>query len=55
MLLSGNLSSRYQTQVQSLAGNFCCKSANPDRLKRGSTLEQRLVDAALSYHATLRS
>jgi len=55
MLLSGNLSSRYRTQVQSLAGNFGCQSAIPDRLKRGSTLEQRLVDAALSYHATLRS
>ena len=55
MLLSGNLSSRYRTQVQSLAGNFGCQSAIPDRLKRGSTLEQRLVDAALTYHATLRS
>lgn len=55
MLLSGNMSSRYRTQVQSLAGNFGCQSAIPDRLKRGSTLEQRLVDIAESYHRILRS
>lgn len=55
MLLTGNMNPGHAPQVEQMAQNFGSRQPLPPSLKAGSTLWNRLQDAATDYHQMVRS
>jgi hypothetical protein len=55
MLLTGNISPGLAAQVEQMAQSFGSQQPLPAQLKPGSTLWNRLQDAAFEYHQIVRS